>query len=246
MLFDNLWRENMSEKLETLRWLLRGASGKIYSSPKEAAEYNRIATKYYEREKLAEYIAKIYWKLILPGSTIFDSAAGTGIVTKALRAEGFEVVAFDISSHQLDFLQSNIPEVTTIISDLNTPIDCEDESVNGITQVGASRFMTVKGQEIFIKEAMRILKEDGVFIYPVFWGGIFSSKRKHGLKQKAFSFEISKFMEKCGFEILETPTLIHGIFGGTTCILIVAQKKANPKQRSFGEMLKKSINIKIL
>lgn len=236
----------MGEKLKALRWLLRDASGKMYSSPEEAEEYNGIATKYFEREKLAKYIAKTFQELIPPGSTVIDSAAGTGIVAKALRDEGFEIVALDISSHQLDFLKKNIPEVATIVSDLNAPIDCEDESVDGITQVGANRFMTVEGQELFIKEAARVLKEDGIFIYPVFFGEMYSSKRRHGLKQKAFSFEISNFMEKCGFEILETSTLIHGVFGGTTCILIVAQKKVNPKQRSFGEMLKKSKNIKIL
>lgn len=236
----------MREELRALRWLLRDASGKTYSSPEEAEEYHRIAMKYFEREKLAEYIAKTFQKLIPSGSTIIDSAAGTGIVTKALVAKDFKVIALDISSHQLDFLRNSISGITTILSDINSPINCEDESVYGITQTGANRFMTIEGQELFIKESARVLKEDGIFIYPVFLGEVFSSKYRHGLKQKSFALEISRFMEKCGLEILKTTTLIHGIFGGTTCILIVAQKKANPKQRSFGEMLKKSINIKIL
>ena len=236
----------MKEELRALHWLLKDASGKTYSSPEEAEEYNRIAVKYFEREKLAEYIAKTFQELVPSESIIVDSAAGTGIITKALTAKGFKVVALDISSHQLDFLRNSISGITTILSDINSPINCEDESVGGITQTGANRFMTVMGQELFIREAVRVLKEDGIFIYPVFLGEVFSSKYRHGLKQKSLALEISRFMEKCGFEILKTTTLIHGIFGGTTCVLIVAQKKANPKQRSFGEMLKKSINIKIL
>ncbi|NOQ68072.1 methyltransferase domain-containing protein, partial [Patescibacteria group bacterium] len=190
----------MSDKLKALYWLLRDASGKTYSSPEEAEEYNKIAVKYFEREKLAEYIAKTFQELIPCGGTVIDSAAGTGIITKALAIKGFNVVALDISPHQLDFLKSSISGITTTVSDINSHINCEDESVNGITQVGASRFMTVEGQELFVKEAARTLKEDGIFIYPVFFGEIPSSKRRHGLKQKSFSFEISKFIEKCGFE----------------------------------------------
>lgn len=237
----------MSDKLKALNWSLRrDASGGTYNSPEKAKEYHRIALRFFERGKLADYIAKEFQQLIPAESTIVDSAAGTGIITEALIAKSFNVISFDINSHQLDLLRQKIPDATTIVGDINSPIDCEDASVNGITQVGANRFMTVEGQELFIKEASRVLKEYGIFIYPAFIGEIFSSKHKHGLKQNAFSFEISKFMEKCGFEILETPTLIHGIFGGTTCVLIIAQKKANPKQRSFGEMLKKSLNIKII
>lgn len=236
----------MEEELKALRWLLRDALGKTYSSPEEAEEYNRIAVKYFGREKLAEYIAKTFQELIPSESTIIDSATGTGIITKALTAKDFKVVALDISSHQLDFLKNSISGITTILSDINSPINCEDESVGGITQVGANRFMTVKGQELFIAEAARVLKDDGVFIYPVFLGEIFSSKCKHGLKQKSLTFEISKFMEKCGFEILETQTLVHGIFGGTTCVLIVARKNDNVAHRSLCKVLKSSMNIKIL
>ncbi|MCK5490878.1 MAG: class I SAM-dependent methyltransferase [Candidatus Pacebacteria bacterium] len=236
----------MRDILNLMRWNSQDNSKKTFESQKEAEDYHKFAKKYFRREKLADYIAKTFQELIPPGSTIIDSAAGTGIVTKSLMAKNFEVISFDISPYQLDLLRHIIPGATTIIGDINSPISCRNESVNGITQVGANRFMTVEGQELFINRAFSLLKKEGIFIYPVFLGEIFSSKHKHGLKQKAFSFEISKFMEKCGFEILETSTLIHGVAGGATCTLIVAQKKSNPKQRSFGEMLKKSLNIKII
>ena len=244
MLFDN-GGKNMKIS-EVLSWNSRDSSGKAYNSLKESVEYNENALEYFKRPKLADYIAKIYQGLIPYNSIVIDSAAGTGMITKALVSKGFNVISFDISSYQLDFLKKSISEATTILHDINSPISCKDESVSGVIQVGANRFMTPEGQELFIKEALRVLKENGVFIYPVFFGEIFSSKRIQGFNHKSFTFKISKLIEKCGFEVLETPTLIHGKFWVATCTLIIAQKKVNPKQRSFGKVLKKSMNIKIL
>ncbi|MFH1543380.1 MAG: methyltransferase domain-containing protein [Patescibacteria group bacterium] len=226
---------------DSLIWGIRELLGKGYKTKEDARIYDSIARHYYKREWIAEKIAETFNKYLPPHisqryALILDRAAGTGIVTEALLAQGFRVRASDISKTQLEILKSKYPKAVTVLEDLNSKIsNVQDNSVFGITQVAATRYFTPEGQKLLISESYKKLIPEGILIWPVFRSEILMAKIKGGRGLKCTSFSISGLLKKSGFDILEIRTLRYSFLKLFQCKLLVAKKtnlirKSNMKQ----------------
>ena len=229
---------------------------KLYATPESSEAYDFIAKKYFDREKLGHDIAQTF-NLYLPGhlkiedAIICDRAAGTGIISRALSDYGFQVRASDLNVTQLEQIRQTAPSITTVREDFNELMTgVEDESVHGVVQVGATRYMTVNGQVNYVREAQRVLVENGLLIWPVFRREIPEAKLKHGWSHKSGFQEIVKLLETNGFEILSADYVVHGFMYSTPCSLVVARKNSdfehNQSLQHTLALLRKSFKIRFL
>ena len=155
------------------------------------------------------------------------------IITEKLYDKGFtKIRASDLSESQLLVLEEKLKGIEISIENFNDLIpSVPDNSFDVVFQVGATRFMTRAGQLNYIKEAARTLKEDGIIIWPVMWGEIILNWVRAGKGPKTISFNIARLLEKEGFEIVESPWVIHGKMGMLSTTLLIAKKtsQSNPK-----------------
>lgn len=214
--------------LEVLTWLWRSRWVSKYTSEKDSRMYDLVACHYFGREKLAKQIASKFLKYIdLDPSlaTICDRAAGTGIITKALVEAGFKVRASDLSRSQLGELSKKFKDVIVVEENLNDNIiGVGDSTVDGLVAVAADRFMTVEGQKIFVREAKRVLKTDGILIWPTFFGEYIIGKIKYGRQWQGSPKEKIKLLEENGFKILSNKLKVNGFLEPAVCRLLVAKK----------------------
>lgn len=214
--------------LQILSWLWRSKFAQRYTSESDAEMYDRVARYYFGREALANKIAHIFLKHVTVEPTrarIYDRAAGTGIITGALLAAGFRVCASDKSASQRHVLTSKYKDVQMIEEDINDPlVGVKDESFDGMVQVAADRFLTPQGQELFATEAARVLKIDGVLVWPVFLGESITGKYIHGSLWRATVSAKCHLLKKYGFSIVDTQLSFDGWIPSTFCVIVVAKK----------------------
>lgn len=215
-------------KLELLGWLWRSRWASRYNSEKDSRIYDFVARHYFGRDKLAQQIALEFLKYIdlkRFSATICDRAAGTGIITKGLVEAGFKVRSSDLNLSQLEELSKKIKDVTVVEEDLNdNVVGVDDSTVDGVVAVAADRFMTVKGQRIFVKEAKRVLKTNGILIWPTFFGEYVVGKFKYGRQWRGSPKEKIKLLEENGFKILSNKLKVNGFLEPAVCKLLVAKK----------------------
>ncbi len=212
--------------VEVVTWLWRSRWVQRYNSQRDAKMYDLVARYYFGRQKLALQISSVFLKYIKSPSQsiICDRAAGTGIITEALINAGFKVRASDISKDQLLELSARFKDVEIAEDDLNgLMVGVGDGVFDGLVAVAADRFMTTNGQEIFVQEARRVLKDRGILVWPLILGE-YVGKIKHGLNwQNSLSARI-KLLEKNGFKILSKEFKFNGISPAAICRIIVAIK----------------------
>jgi 2-polyprenyl-3-methyl-5-hydroxy-6-metoxy-1,4-benzoquinol methylase len=218
---------------DTISWAIRTRFADTYNTVQDAKAYDEIARYYFGREKLAHEIGLNFLQNISLNpeeAVICDRAAGTGIITEALVEAGFKVRASDLSEYQLQELSKKFPSVELKLEDINGIMkDVATESVDGVVQVAAARFMTPFGQETFVREAQRVLKKGGIIIWPVFPTEM-SAKLRQGLDWKGTSKDISKLLQENGFGIIGDDVVIHGVFGTFSCTLLMGKKKSYPDE----------------
>lgn len=212
---------------EFIAWALKTRFGQKYDSSLGAVAYDKMARYHFAREKVAKDITLAFLENIPEhpkDALICERAAGTGIITEALIAAGYNVRASDLSKEQLELLSKRLPNVKTVFEDFNEPMQCvEDESVDGIVEVAADRYMTPEGQANYVREAYKKLKKDGILLWPVFLGE-FVKKLRNGFKWKAGEKQISELLESNGFEILSNKRYVHGLNATKIFRLLVAKK----------------------
>ncbi len=214
--------------LEALSWLWRSRFVHKYTSQRDAEMYDQVARYYFSREKLARQIGIVFLENFDADPsqiTIYDRAAGTGIITEALLDAGFKVCASDLSQDQLNKLKVKFENVPTVVEDLNGPmVTVADSSIDGMVEVAADRFMTAQGQEIFVKEAYRVLKKGGILVWPVLFGEYYG-KLKHGWKWRAGARARIKLLQENSFKILSDDLKIWDISPASMCRLLIAKKE---------------------
>jgi len=212
---------------ETISWLWRSKLVQRYQSERDAEMYDLVARYYFGRQELAKQISLEFLKRIEVVPTeamICDRAAGTGIITEALLDVGYNVCASDLSQTQLKTLAEKFSVATTKIEDLNGQmIGVEDNSIDGIVEVGADRFMTPMGQELFVQEAARTLKVGGILIWPTF-PSEYHAKFTQGWRWRASSLAKIKLLKKNGFIILSNRLHIKSFSLAAVCRILVARK----------------------
>ena len=99
--------------------------------------------------------------------SILDIGAGTGLLSGRLSKQGADVTATDISQAQLDYIQAHNRASHTEILDFNKPFGFPNDHFHGVVTLAANRY--IEKLLDFAKEVHRILKPEGVFVWPFFW-----------------------------------------------------------------------------
>ncbi len=223
--------------LDLFRWAFSDILGKTYSSEERSHFYDRMAFDFFHRDRLAKYIVDTIQGLFPKGNPyITERAAGSGIVTKELYERGYtNIRATDLSESQLKVLAEKLKGIEVKVENLDHEMKgVVDSSIDVIFQVGATRFMSRKGQETYISEAARALKNDGYVLWPVMWVERPLAWTMHGFKSpRTTSYTIASLASKYGLEVVSAPKLIHGRLGLLTTTLLILQKQEKTKQKNW-------------
>lgn len=96
---------------------------------------------------------------------ILDLGCGTGRNSNYLAEKGNDVVGIEISKSALEIAKTRAKElganVDYRLSDIGTPYDIKDTSIDIILDVTSSNSLDEKGREIYLNECARILKNGG-------------------------------------------------------------------------------------
>lgn len=206
--------------------------GDIYEDPDL---YNELVLRYKNRAEMATDLANIMQEYVPTSpqqpATILEEAAGTGIVTKELASRSYHVVATDLSSRFLEKInaETDINQVTTHQADMNKPLTFPDSSFDGLTTVCANRYISVEGLPVFLNEAYRVLKDGGVFVWPVILSDFLIWKKNAGVSQPSRVGTLSSRIQHHGFEIVDirdedTEVMHRGKLQPVSTKYIVARK----------------------
>ncbi len=99
---------------------------------------------------------------------MLELAAGTGIITKVLKNRGYQVTALDYSGNMLDYLDQKSLGVLPVQADMNEVLPFKENAFHYATIVWANRFIDSKNLPSFLKEIRRVLRPDGIFVWPIF------------------------------------------------------------------------------
>ena len=159
-----------------------------------------------DREKLAGQITGVMQEYVRPLSedgaktSVLDVAAGTGIISHALQEAGYQVTATDLSDKSLAFLKERDPNMEIVVADMNQALPFSDESFDGATTVWANRF--IADTSAFLLEMRRVLKDGGVFVWPIFPSERPWWKLKRGLRQHTTISTLADDAQKAGFSVV--------------------------------------------
>ncbi|HEX9062922.1 MAG TPA: methyltransferase domain-containing protein [Clostridia bacterium] len=157
--------ENYVEKVEEVALLK--ILGEISDNPSMTVEdlYDNMGENYEVAFADRRHIEKSL-KLIAEQNSFevaADLGCGTGMSTKPLLSIAKQVIALDISSVMLDLAQKRLGDenVRYIQADFIKKIPLEDNSVDFIFSVGATRHIPNGSEESFFSECARILSPGG-------------------------------------------------------------------------------------
>jgi SAM-dependent methyltransferase len=165
-LFERLPR-GMRKFLATPLTALSGNCEK-YLTPEESEQL----TNYIQyTEKLSHVVGNILQKHIVPIDVnnnaprrVLEIAAINGMLSQDLKQRSFDVSVMDIDQSKLNSIKKEAPTVKTINADMNAQLPFEDFTFDGVTTLLANRYITKP--EHFLQEVHRVLKPQGVFIWP--------------------------------------------------------------------------------
>jgi len=198
-----------------------------YSSALAAANYDRLARKFFGREKLAKQISDEFLKYLNINhepAFVVECAAGSGIITERLQSAGFKVLALDLNLEPLKIINDKFPNVKIEQNNINNSLPVALNNVDGMLAVAADRYMTILGQKNFVTEANRVLKSNGILIWPTFLGDSVLGRIKYGNKWRFGSKEKIKLLKENQFEILSNRLKINGWLEPAWCRLLIAKK----------------------
>ncbi|WP_170608715.1 methyltransferase domain-containing protein [Ruegeria arenilitoris] len=102
--------------------------------------------------------------LVTNGSVALDVCCGQGIVAKGLATAGAEVIGLDFSPAMLKIARREVPMVDFVEGDATT-LPFADNSFDAVTM--GFGILHIPNAEAAIKEAKRVLKPGGRFVYSV-------------------------------------------------------------------------------
>jgi ubiquinone/menaquinone biosynthesis C-methylase UbiE len=129
--------------------------------------YDREADRYDETRGgpvRAEAAAVAVARLVSPGR-LLDVAGGTGIVSAALAARGFDVLVADLSTGMLRLAAARLPGRVLVASGDRLPV--RDGSVDVVTTVWLLHMLPTPVADAVLGEAARVLHTGGRFVTTV-------------------------------------------------------------------------------
>jgi ubiquinone/menaquinone biosynthesis C-methylase UbiE len=115
-------------------------------------------------ELLYDY-KKVFEKYLQPGSKILEAGCGLGQVVLALRKRGFNCYGLDYADKVINILKNNFPNVPFDIGDIRN-MNYKDNSFDSYISLGVIEHF-IEGQEVILKEAARVLNENGIIFLSV-------------------------------------------------------------------------------
>lgn len=202
--------------LKTLKdlWIKNGA----YSDPET---YNHVVEKIFKRTTFAKDLVEVIKKENKKeDANTLDLGSGTGAISLELARKNprMSITSADYSQDMLQKLkqesQNNGFSINTVNIEFNQRFPFEVNSFDIITTANANRY--IENMPIFIDEIKRVLKSEGVFIWPILLMDRPQWKRNAGIKQPTSSRKIKKILENSGFEVKREylKPLFRGIFKG--------------------------------
>jgi len=196
----------------TVGWdIVNPLSNSAYGNP---AAYDWIVESFFERSRLAIDIVATTQRY-LPAATnhhrirVLDEGTGTGALAFAFAQQGYAVTAVDIAVGALASLKSKAQKenlsIATSAADFNQPLPYADGSFDVITTLEANRY--IRNLDIFLGETHRMLREKGIFVWPIFLTDIPLWKMRAGIFQPTFSNALVRGLRKHGFTQVRRETV---------------------------------------
>jgi ubiquinone/menaquinone biosynthesis C-methylase UbiE len=157
----------------------------------------------------------IFLKYLKKGDKVLEAGSGVGQVVLALRALHYDCYGLDYAEETINLLKKKFPKVPFVLGDIRT-IPFEDGFFDSYISLGVIEHFT-SGQLDILKEASRVLKEEGIIFLTV---PFLNSFRKLNIKSNYYHStdfvskfpyfeacfsqeELSELFQDSGFEILE-------------------------------------------
>ena len=109
-------------------------------------------------------VGSLFEKYVPNNRKALDYGAGTGLSAQFLQSHNCEVVGVDISQEMLQIAKNQCPDIEFLLIENNT-IPAEPQSFDLVfSSLVLFEIATEEGIVSYLKEAKRVLKEDGIFI----------------------------------------------------------------------------------
>ena len=146
-------------------------------------------------ELLYDY-KKVFEKYLQPGSKILEAGCGLGQVVLALRTRGYNCYGLDYADKVINILNNNFPDVPFDIGDIRN-MKYNDNSFDSYISLGVIEHFT-EGHEDMLKEAARVLNENGVIFLSVpFYSPFRKILNKFGKYRKENFISDLPYFESC-------------------------------------------------
>lgn len=136
-----------------------------WTSPQRATVYDQTTN---NRSDLTHFVTNEYLarftERLAPGARVLDLGCGTGVLTKALAAQGFDTTGVDISRAMLEKIQPDSPgDRITLVEGNVFALPFEDARFDGIV----TRWVIPHFRDwpLILKEAARVLKPGGTLVF---------------------------------------------------------------------------------
>ena len=163
------------------------------------------------------------------GNRVLDLGCGSGVQSKLLLDEGFEVVGLDLSPKMVSEAKKRVPEAKFVVGDI-TKINFAKDSFDGVYARASLLHIPKKLIPKVLKSIHEILASDGIFYLALKEGEGESEveEERYGKKvRRFFSFfsqeEVVDLLKKTGFRVLKTSK--HQRAGGLTIWLQFLARK---------------------
>jgi len=171
--------------------------------------YENLVNTIYGRTQIADHVCTLFREHLEVDSrretTILDEASGSGVLTMKLAESGYKVIATDIEPKALKRIEEKnlqgLP-VQTVNADINQPLPLENSVADGAVILSANRY--INDVDIFLSEIHRVLKPNGVFIWPFDLIGALLWKAKSPTGSLITQGDIIPVLESKGFEIISS------------------------------------------
>jgi SAM-dependent methyltransferase len=160
------------------------------------------------------YYADIFLKYLPEDGRILEAGCGQGQIVLALSVLGYNVEGVDYAENTIQFIRSKFPQLKVRVGDV-TALDVPDNHYAGYISIGVMEH-DVKGPDLFLKEALRILEPGGIAFISVPYLNILRRLKARlgayqgnpaGLDFYQYAYskkEFSAYLQKFGFDVVGT------------------------------------------
>ncbi|MFX0055566.1 MAG: class I SAM-dependent methyltransferase [Promethearchaeota archaeon] len=126
-----------------------------------ASQYDEYRDPFNNKAELNELMS-----LVEPGGHILDAGCGSGVVSRALIDNGFQVTGVDISQKMIGIARQRIPEAEFIVGDM-AALEFDNETFDGIVSAYAVFHITRTKHFSLFQDFHRILKKGGALLFSI-------------------------------------------------------------------------------